>query len=197
MVRRLSQLVISCIILGVGIGLLLLAALGSDGYSSLINGLSRSLGIPYGFVNFGIGIAFIGLAWGRGVKPGVGTLVHPLVVGSTITAVLELFPTAESWPARIALLVIAFPVAACGLAGYLATNLGSGPTEAAALAFDPPVAFKWSYSILQGGGACVGWLLGADIGPGTLAVIFFLGPLASLLAKHFALFRRAPAYKSA
>jgi uncharacterized membrane protein YczE len=36
---------------------------------------------------------------------------------------------------------------------------------------------------VQGGGAVVGWLLGAAIGPGTLAVVFLLGPSVDLAAR--------------
>ena len=59
----------------------------------------------------------------------------------------------------------------------------NGPGEAAALAWDPPVPFKWSYSAVQGGGALVGWLLGAAIGPGTVAVVLLLGPAVDLAAR--------------
>jgi uncharacterized membrane protein YczE len=74
-------------------------------------------------------------------------------------------------------------VLALGVAGYLGTGLGAGPTEAAALAWDPPVPFRWSYSAVQGVGALVGWFLGAAIGPGTLAVIVLLGPMVDALSR--------------
>jgi uncharacterized membrane protein YczE len=45
------------------------------------------------------------------------------------------------------------------------------------------VPFKWSYSVVQGGGALAGWLLGAAIGPGTVAVILLLGPAVDLAAR--------------
>jgi uncharacterized membrane protein YczE len=48
------------------------------------------------------------------------------------------------------------------------------------------VPFKWSYSVVQGGGALLGWLCGAAVGPGTLLVIFLLGPLVDLLSARFA-----------
>jgi uncharacterized membrane protein YczE len=82
----------------------------------------------------------------------------------------------------------ALPVLAVGVAGYLGSGTGAGPTEAAALAWDPPVPFRWSYSILQGGGALLGWLLGAAAGPGTILVIFLLGPAVDLLARWVPLF---------
>lgn len=37
---KLVQLVVSCVVLGTGVALLFEAALGSDGYSTLVNGLS-------------------------------------------------------------------------------------------------------------------------------------------------------------
>ena len=85
--------------------------------------------------------------------------------------------------ARILVLGVAFPVLALGIALYLGSHLGAGPAEAAALAWDPPVPFAWSYSMVQGGGALIGWELGAVIGPGTLAVIFLLGPVVTLVGK--------------
>ena len=66
---------------------------------------------------------------------------------------------------------------------YLDSKLGAGPAEGAALAWDPPVPFAWSYSAVQGGGALVGWQLGAAIGPGTIAVILLLGPGVALVGR--------------
>jgi uncharacterized protein len=176
--------VVSCVVLGIGVGLLLTASLGSDGYSSLINGLSISLDVPFLVVNVVVGAVLVALAWSRGVKPGWGTIVQPVVVGAVINEVLDLTATPDSWVARAALLVGAFPILVVGVAGYLGSGAGAGPTEAAALAFDPPVPFRWSYSVLQGGGALAGWLLGAAIGPGTLLVIFLLGPAVDLVSRR-------------
>jgi len=85
---------------------------------------------------------------------------------------------------RSAVLLAAFVLLALGVAGYLASNTGAGPAEAAAIAWDRPVPFRWSYSIVQGGGALVGWLLGAAIGPATLVVILLLGHEEVLPVHH-------------
>jgi uncharacterized membrane protein YczE len=172
------------VVLGVGVGLLLTASLGSDGYSTLVNGISIAADLPFLAVNCAVGAVFVALAWWRGITPGWGTIVQPVVVGATINGVLDLMSKPDSWVARGALLVAAFPILVVGVAGYLGSAAGAGPTEAAALAFDPPVPFKWSYSVLQGGGALAGWLLGAAIGPGTLLVIFLLGPAVDLAASR-------------
>lgn len=178
------QLVVACVVLGVGVAFLLEAALGSDGYSTLVNGLSVATAQPFWVVNAFVGAALITMAWLRGTRPGVGTVVQPVVVGFTVSAALALIPEPGALPTRAAELVVAFVLLALGVAGYLASNTGAGPAEAAAIAWDPPVPFRWSYSIVQGGGALVGWLLGAAIGPGTLTVIFLLGPAVDLLRRR-------------
>lgn len=180
---RLTLLFIGCLVLGLGVGLLLTADLGSDGYSTLVNGISRSTGISFMVANLAVSAGFLLLAAVRGLIPDVGTLVQVVVVGLTVSVTIDLLETPESLAGRSAYLVVAFPVLAAGIAAYLGSNLGAGPAEAAALAWDPPLPFRWSYSVVQGGGAVVGWLLGAAIGPGTLAVVFLLGPAVDLAAR--------------
>lgn len=170
-------------VLGIGVALLLTADLGSDGYSTLVNGISKSFDISFWTANLLVGLAFVALAAARKVRPGVGTVVQVGLVGVTVSVALGLMSTPDGWPARIALLVAAFPVLALGIAGYLGSRTGAGPAEGAALAWDPPVPFRWSYSAVQGGGALAGWLLGATIGAGTIAVIVLLGPLVDVAAR--------------
>lgn len=188
---KLVQLVFACVVLGVGVGFLLEAALGSDGYSTLVNGVSLATAQPFWLVNIVVAFALVGMAWLRGTRPGIGTVVQPFVVGYTVSAALALIPPAGSTPVRIVELMIAFVLLVIGVAGYLASNTGAGPAEAAAIAWDPPVPFRWSYSLVQGGGALIGWLLGAAIGPGTLAVILFLGPAVDVLRRRVPAMERA------
>lgn len=190
---RVAVLVVSCVVLGLGVTFLLQAGMGSDGYSSLVNGVRLTTGIPFVVVNTMVGILLVAIAWLRGRRPGLGTVVQPLVVGTTIWLGLEVVPEPDAMAARIVLLVLAFVLMAAGVAAYLACRLGEGPAEAAALAWDPPVPFRWSYGVVQGGGALGGWLLGADIGIGTLAVIFGLGPAVDAILRRFpAAWRPAP-----
>jgi uncharacterized membrane protein YczE len=188
--RRVLQLVLACAVLGAGVALLLGAALGSDGYSSLVSGLSIATGVPFAVVNVAIAVALIALAWTRGTRPGLGTLVQPVVVGLVVGWLLPLVPRPDSLGLRFAELAAAFVLLTLGVAGYLATQTGAGPAEAAALAFDPPLAFRWSYTVLQAGGALGGWALGAAVGPGTLVTALLVGPAVDLARRT--LFRSAP-----
>ena len=188
-IRTWLQLLVSCTVLGIGVGLLLTASLGSDGYSTLINGLSLALDVDFWVVNLVVGVVLVAIAWARGLTPGLGTVLQPVVVGFVVSLVLGLLAEPDQWWLRITLLVVAIPVLALGVAGYLAADAGAGPTEAAAIALDPPIPFRWSYSVVQGGGALAGWACGAAVGPGTLIVIVFLGPLVSWMSRSVPVLR--------
>lgn len=185
--RQVLQLVSGCVVLGIGVAMLLTADLGSDGYSTLVNGIATGAGWSFWIVNIAVSLAFVAMAAVRRVRPGLGTVVQILVVGVTVSALLDALETPDGLLPRVLLLAAAFPVLALGIATYLGSQTGAGPAEAAALAWDPPVAFRWSYSAVQGGGALVGWLLGATIGLGTIAVILLLGPLVDLASRRLRL----------
>jgi uncharacterized membrane protein YczE len=181
--QQLLRVVVGCVVLGLGVAMLLTADLGSDGYSTLVNGVSIGADIPFLVANLAISLGFLLLAAARRLRPGIGTLVQVVVVGVTVSWLLPLLETPAGALGQALLLVAAFPVLALGIAVYLGTHLGAGPAEAAALAWDPPLPFRWSYSAVQALGALVGWLLGATIGPGTLAVIVLLGPAVDLVSR--------------
>ena len=180
---RFLVLLAGCVVLGVGVAMLLTADLGSDGYSTLVRGLSLSSGMAFWSANLLIGVVLLAVAATRRVIPGVGTVVQVLVVGGVVTWLLEAWDPPHSLTARIVLLVVSLPVLAVGIAAYLGSRLGAAPIEAAGLAWDPPVPFRWSYSAVQLGGALVGWWLGATIGVGTVAVILLLGPMVDLASR--------------
>lgn len=181
--KRYALLIVGCVVLGFGVAMLLTADLGSDGYSTMVNGLAIALDVSFWTANVIVGVPFLVLAAFRKVYPGPGTVAQVLIVGATVSALLEALGTPDSLLGRVLLVAAAFPVLAIGIAAYLGSQTGAGPTEAAALAWDPPVPFRWSYSVVQGGGALVGWALGATLGAGTVAVIVLLGPAVDLAAR--------------
>lgn len=181
--RRVLHLLGGCAILGVGVALILTADLGSDGFSTLVNGLRLRTGWPFFVANVIVSVTFLLLAAARRVIPGLGTLAQIAIVGGVASIVLEAFSTPDGLPARVALLVLSLPVLAVGIAMYLGSHLGAGPMEAAGLAWDPPIPFRWSYNLIQLISAIAGWLLGATIGVATVVVILVLGPMIDVAAR--------------
>ncbi|HNJ79677.1 MAG TPA: hypothetical protein PKX56_09990, partial [Marmoricola sp.] len=166
-IRQLCTLFAGCVVLGLGVGLLLTADLGADGYSTLITGLSIWSGLAWGAVSVVVALLFLLMAYVRGLVPGIGTVAQVAIVSTVVPLTMKVLETPQSLLGQVVMLALAFPLLASGIAGYLGSHTGAGPTEAAALAWDPPIPFKWSYSTVQFGGALVGWLGGATVGFGT------------------------------
>lgn len=179
--RRVGWLFFSLLVLSVGVTLVLNARLGTDGYSTLINGITRASGLPFALITVLVGIVFVGVGWAKGLRPGLGTIAQPVVGGLTIGAMLPVFPVPESLPFRWLQFVLGFAVLCVGVAGYLGADLGIGPTEAPSIAFDPPVPYQWSMMAVQAGCTALGWLCGGDVGLGTLVVVFGIGPIVARL----------------
>lgn len=180
---RVVQLVAGCVVLGAGVALLLTAELGSDGFSTLVYGTSLAADLPFVVANLAISVTFLAMAWARGVRPGVGTLAQIVLVGVVVEVGLATLSAPDQLWARILVVTAALPVLALGIALYLGTHLGAGPMEAAALAWDPPLRFAWSYNTIQLLSAVVGYWLGAPLGLGTVAVVVALGPLVALTSR--------------
>jgi uncharacterized protein len=180
---RLLQLVAGCAMLGTGVTLLLLPGLGADGYSNFVYGLTLTTGLPFLAINVLVAIAFIAMAWVRGVRPGIGTVAQILVVGLVITTGLAVIPAPDALWSRLLVGLVGLPVLATGIATYLGTHLGAGPTEGAALAWDPPLPFAISYNSIQAITALAGWWLGVAPGLGTLAYVVLMGPLVTLVGR--------------
>ena len=81
---RLALLLAGCVVLGLGVGLLLVADLGSDGYSTLVNGIARSGDWAFVVANIAVSVVFLAVAALRRVRPDIGTLVQIVVVGYTV-----------------------------------------------------------------------------------------------------------------
>ncbi len=182
--ERVALMIGGCVTIGLGVALVLNARFGADGYATAVDGIVRTTGIAFWIVNASIGVGLIALAWIRGIRPGVGTLVAATLVGVVVSLVTPALPDLDAVVARAAIFASGFVALAVGVSGYLAAGLGAGPAEAAAIAFDPPVPFRWSYSALQLTGATIGWALGAAVGVGTALVIVGVGPAVDVVIRR-------------
>ena len=49
--RRTAMLLVGCVVLGTGVAMLLAADLGSDGYSTFVNGIALASGLAFWIAN--------------------------------------------------------------------------------------------------------------------------------------------------
>ena len=133
--RRAALLIGGCIILGIGVALILTADLGSDGFSTLVNGFRLATGVPFFVANLVISGSFLLIAAARRVIPGIGTIAQIVIVGGVASIGLDALPSPGSLGGQPALLALSLPVIGVGVACYLGSHLGAGPAEAAGLAW--------------------------------------------------------------
>lgn len=183
--RRVALLVLGSTTLGLGVALLLNAHLGSDGYSTLLQGTSVFFEVRFVVTAVSVAAVFVSIGWLRGIRPGWGTLVQPVVVGTVVTLAMPVVPEPEQMVLRGGQFGLGFLILCLGVAAYLASDYGIGPGEVLARAWDPPFPFKWSYSVVQAACALVGWWLGADLGVGTVLAAIVIGPVVNQFSRLF------------
>lgn len=180
--RRLNQLAVGLGLFGVSIALLVRANLGLDSWDVLHQGLSGWLGIPIGWTINAVGILVL-LAWiPLRQRPGVGTVANVALVGLVANAALAVLPSLSRLDLRVAALVAAIGLNALATALYVGAGLGPGPrdglmTGIAARGY----SIRWVRTLIEVSVLAVGWLLGGNVGVGTVVFALSIGPLVQVL----------------
>lgn len=189
--QRLARLLAGLVLYGVSSGLLLLAGLGVDPWDVLHQGLSRTLGLQVGtWVNL-VGLAVL-LAWlPLRQRPGIGTVLNVLAIGTVVNAMLAFVPAPHSLPTRVAMLGCAIVLNGIATGLYIGAGLGPGPRDGLMTGL---AARGHSVRVvrtgLEVGVLAIGWLLGGTVGVGTLAYAVAIGPLVHVTLPRL---RLAPA----
>lgn len=176
--RRLATLAVGLVLVGSGVALMIRAELGVAPYDVLSTGLAAVLGIDIGVAAMLLPLAFTGLGWALGRRPGPGTVLAVLLVGPILGTVLDALPTHEAMVPRLALFAVGFPLVAAGITAVVIAEIGPGPAEIVMLAIHekglPLAPVRTGMEI-----TCValGWAIGGQIGVGTVVVALLIGPL--------------------
>jgi uncharacterized membrane protein YczE len=176
--RRFAQLLAGLVGFGVTAAMLVLAGLGLDPWDVLHQGLSRTFGLGIG--TWAIIVSFLALLawWPLPHRPGIGTLLNAVVVGLVIDLVLSLAHPPHALWARILLLIGG--VVGNGLATglYIGAGLGAGPRDGLSVGIAARGhslrAVRTSVEAIV---LATGFLLGGDVGIGTVLYALAIGPI--------------------
>ena len=183
-IARLLWLVAGVAVSALGITLMLRANVGLEPWSVLQQGLAQTAGITYGTASMIVGAAAIGTAMLCGESFGIGTVVDIVLCAVCIDGLLWLdwIPQMHSLPSGIPMLLAGMELLAIGTWMYMKSALGAGPRDALMVA----LARKTGRSV----GLCrasveivviiAGFLLGGQVGIGTVIAAFGLGSLFNL-----------------
>lgn len=179
MARRIGQLIIGLFLYGIGIALMIRGGVGVAPWDVLGQGVSLQSGLAFGLVTNLIGAAVL-LAWiPIRQKPGIGTIVNVLLIGPSAQVGLWAIPVLDDLLPRIAVFLLGLLTVAIATGLYIGARMGPGPRDGLMTG----IHRRWGWPIWVARTAVevtvltIGWLLGGNVGLGTLAFALLIGPM--------------------
>ena len=195
--RRFVQLFVGLFLYGIGIALIVRGELGVGPWDVLTQGIMKQTGLSFGLITV-IMSGVVLLLWiPIRQRPGFGTIVNALLVGPAADVGLWLIPTGLDLWVRVLLLATGILVLAAATGLYIGAHFGPGPRDGLMTGLHRVTG--WRIWIVRTGIELVvlagGWLLGGNVGIGTVAFALLIGPLCGYTIPLFAIRRsgRMPA----
>ncbi len=183
---RLAQLVAGLVLMGFALALIVQADLGLDPWNVFHQGVSERTGIGLGWVvNLASGVIL--LLWiPLRQRPGVGTVLNALIVGTAIEVGVAVLPAPDGLPVRVALFAVGVVVNGAAIGMYLGAGLGPGPRDGLMTGL---AARGRSIRVVRTGieltALGVGFALGGSVGIGTLVFALTVGPIVHVTLPRF------------
>ena len=186
--RRFAQLVFGLFLYGIGISLMVQAALGIAPWDVLTQGIAKQSGWPFGLLTNVIGAAVLLLWWPLRQKPGLGTVLNVLLIGPSAQFGLWLFPALHSLPVQILAFAAGMGVLALATGLYIGADFGPGPRDGLMTGLHRRSGWPiWAVRTgIETSVLLVGWWLGGNVGWGTLAFALLIGPMCAATLRWFA-----------
>lgn len=190
--RRVIQLLLGLALYGFGDGLCVQAGLGLDPWTVLAQGVSLHTGIGIGWVTNILGLLVLLLWIPLRQRPGLGTVLNILMVGTFIQLTVTVVPRAAGLPAQLAMLVVGVLVVAIASGLYIGAHFGPGPRDGLMTGMHARFGWPiWACRLsVEATVLVVGWLLGGTVGLGTVVFALGIGPLVHVALPLFDTRRR-------
>lgn len=191
LVRRFVQLFVGLFLYGLGIALIVRGELGVAPWDVLTQGIAKQTGLNFGLITV-ITSGIVLLLWiPIRQRPGFGTVMNALLVGPFADVGLWLIPSGLDLWVRALLLPAGIVVLAIATGLYIGAHFGPGPRDGLMTGLHRVTG--WRIWIVRTGIEVVvlaaGWLLGGNVGIGTLAFALLIGPLCGYTIPLFAIRR--------
>jgi uncharacterized membrane protein YczE len=179
MTRRIIQLLVGLFLYGIAIALMVRGAIGVAPWDVLTQGIALRTGLSFGLITNLVG-ALVLLAWiPIRQKPGIGTVANVLLIGPSAQVGLWVVPELTGLPERIAVYALGLLLLAFATGLYIGARMGPGPRDGLMTG----IHRRWGWPIWVARTSVelvvltIGWLLGGNVGVGTLAFALLIGPM--------------------
>jgi uncharacterized membrane protein YczE len=180
MTRRIAQLAVGLFLYGIGIALMVRAEIGIAPWDVLTQGIQLHTGIPFGVIVIATSVVVLMLWIPLRQKPGIGTIANAVLVGVWADVGLAWFAPAPDLFWSIVMLAAGLVTIGLATGMYIGARFGPGPRDGLMTGLHRVTG--WPIWVVRTGIEVVvliiGWLLGGNVGVGTLAFALLIGPLA-------------------
>jgi uncharacterized membrane protein YczE len=177
------QLLVGLFLYGIAVAAIVRAEIGVGPWEVLTQGVMEQTGLSFGLLTNLIG-AIVLLLWiPIRQKPGVGTVLNMLLVGPSAQLGLWLIPAPESMVLRVPLFAAGLLLLAIATGLYIGARFGPGPRDGLMTG----IHRRWGGKLwiirtsIEVTVLAVGWVLGGNVGVGTLAFALLIGPLVGFI----------------
>lgn len=182
MTRRIGQLLVGLFLYGFGIALMVRGAIGVAPWDVLSQGIALQTGLPFGLVTNIVGGVVLLLWIPIRQRPGIGTVLNVLLVGPSAQVGLWVIPEVDDLFSRVVLFAGGLAMVALATGLYIGARFGPGPRDGLMTGIHRK--YGWKIWIVRTGlevtVLTIGWLLGGNVGIGTLAFALLIGPMVGI-----------------
>ncbi len=185
--RRATQLTVGLFLYGFAIAMIVRGELGVSPWDVLTLGVQVQSGLPFGLITVLISVVVLCLWIPLRQRPGFGTLANALLVGPFADLGLWIIPPGLDLWWRI--LLLAGGILTLGLATglYIGALFGPGPRDGLMTGLHRVTGWRiWivrtSIEVVV---LAIGWMLGGDVGIGTVAFALLIGPICGVTIRWF------------
>jgi len=187
MTRRIAQLVLGVIFYGIAISLIVRAAIGVAPWDVLTQGIGKQTGLSFGVITVITSVIVLLLWIPIRQKPGIGTVLNTLLVGPSAEVGLALIPEQSELWVRILLFIAGLVLLAIATGLYIGARFGPGPRDGLMTG----IHHRWGVKIwivrtsIEVVVLSIGWILGGNVGLGTVAFALLIGPMVNITMPFF------------
>ena len=188
MTQRLVKLLIGLFLYGIGIALIVRGAVGVAPWDVLTQGIDSHVHLGFGLVTTIISGIVLLLWIPLRQRLGIGTVANALLVGPSADVGLWLIPADLDLWVRVVLFAAGLLLLAVASGIYIGADLGPGPRDGLMTGLHARTGWPiWTVRTgIEGSVLAVGWLLGGNVGVGTVAFALLVGPLCQWTLPLFA-----------
>lgn len=184
---RFVKLLVGLFIYGLGISLMVKAGIGIPPWDVLAQGISLQTKLSFGIAQVVVSVLVL-LTWiPLRVKPGIGSILNAVLIGLSTDVWMPLLPDFTNFVIQLLIFVLGMCVVAFCTGLYISSNFGMGPRDGLVMGtrkrFGKPV---WLIrTVYESFVLLVGWLLGGQVGLGTVMFAFGIGYLMQASLRLF------------